>query len=52
MAAVLNSPEIQKVWAAQGAEVPNVPAANVEEYVRAEIQRWTTATRDANIKLD
>lgn len=52
MAAVLNSPEIQKVWAAQGAEVPSVPAANVEEYVRAEIQRWTTATRDANIKLD
>jgi len=29
-----------------------VPAAGAEAYVRAEIQRWTSAVRDANIKLD
>lgn len=52
MNTVLSSPEIQKVWATQGAEVPAVPGSNVEAYVRAEIQRWTTATRNANIKVD
>jgi tripartite-type tricarboxylate transporter receptor subunit TctC len=52
LTAVLNSPEIQKVWATQGAEVPAVSTANVEAYVRAEIHRWTAATREANIKID
>jgi len=52
LAVVLNSPEIQKVWAMQGAELPTVPPANVEAYVRGEIHRWTAANRAANIKID
>lgn len=52
LAIVLNSPEIQKVWAMQGAELPAVPAVEVEAYVRGEIQRWTAANRAAHIKID
>lgn len=50
--AVLNSAEIKKVWATQGAEVPSVPLSNVEAYVRAEVHRWTKATREANIRVE
>ena len=52
VAAALDTPEIQKTWALQGAEVPAVPASNVEAYVEGEIQRWSAANRKANIRLD
>lgn len=47
---VVNSDEIKSIWATQGAEVPSPP--NVDSYVRAEIQRWTKATRDAGIRVE
>jgi len=52
MTEVINSPEIKAVWATQGAEVPAVQPGTVESYVRAEIHRWTKATRDAGIKVE
>lgn len=52
MTAVINSDEIKSIWATQGAEVPSIQPANVESYVRSEIQRWTKATRDAGIKVE
>lgn len=52
LGAVLQSPEIKSVWAAQGAESPTAQQANVESYVQAEIKRWVKATRDARIKVE
>jgi tripartite-type tricarboxylate transporter receptor subunit TctC len=52
MTTVINSEEIKSVWATQGAEVPSVAPADVENYVRSEIHRWTKATRDAGIKVE
>lgn len=50
---VLNSPELKAIWATQGAELPTVgQQVNVESYVRAEVYRWTKATREAGIKVE
>ena len=50
---VLNSQEIKTIWATQGAELPTTQQqANIENYVRSEIHRWTKAVRDAGIKLE
>jgi tripartite-type tricarboxylate transporter receptor subunit TctC len=52
LVSVVNGDEIKAIWATQGAEVPPIPQANVEAYVRAEIFRWTKATRAAGIKVE
>ncbi len=52
LAAVINSQEINSIWAMQGAELPAIQEASVESYVHSEVQRWTRATRDARIKVE
>lgn len=52
LVAALKSPEINAAWQKQGADVPNVSTADVENYVREEIKRWIKTNQDAKIKVE
>ncbi|KDC80443.1 tripartite tricarboxylate transporter family receptor domain protein [Bordetella bronchiseptica MBORD635] len=48
----LKAPAVLEAWRSQGAEVPPAmePAA-LQDYVRAENQRWQKAVRELGIKI-
>jgi len=48
----LQDPAVSDAWAAQGAQIPDMPYSDVDAYVRAEITRWTQTVEELGIALD
>jgi len=52
IAAALQDPAVSATWAAQGAQIPDMPYSEVDAYVRTEIARWTQTVEELGIALD
>lgn len=46
------SPEVSRLWTKLGAEVANIPDAEVNEFVRKETARWTQEVRQLGVKIN
>ncbi len=46
------SPEVSRLWAKLGAEVANIPDAEIDEFVRTETARWTQEVRQLGVKIN
>ena len=49
---VLKMPDIQKIWASQGADAGGQSPAEFAAFVRSEIEKWAKVTKTAGIKVD
>jgi tripartite-type tricarboxylate transporter receptor subunit TctC len=49
---VLQMPDVQKIWASQGADAGGQPPAEFAAFVRSEIEKWAKVTKTAGIKVD
>ena len=49
---VLQTPDIRKAWADQGAEVGGGSPERLAVHVQSELAKWGKLTREANIRLD
>jgi tripartite-type tricarboxylate transporter receptor subunit TctC len=50
--AALNTPELKKIWAEQGAEAGGMPPEEMDKFVKAEIAKWAKVVKDAGAKVD
>src|SRR3954462_5988107 len=48
----IRSPELQNVWAQQGAEFPDLSQQQFATFIDAEIKRWGQVVKAANVKID
>jgi len=48
----LQSPEMQAVWAQQGAEFPNLTQQQFAQFIDSEVKRWGAVVKAANVKAD
>jgi tripartite-type tricarboxylate transporter receptor subunit TctC len=48
----IQSPEMQAVWAQQGAEFPNMTQQQFALFIDSEIKRWGAVVKAANVKAD
>jgi tripartite-type tricarboxylate transporter receptor subunit TctC len=44
--------ELKAIWAAQGAEFPNLSQQQFASFIRAEITRWSAVVKASGAKLD
>ncbi len=49
---IVNSPEMQKIFQDQGAEVDYLAPAEFNKFVAAEITKWGRVVKEANIKVE
>ena len=49
---IVNSPEMQKIFQDQGAEVDYLAPAEFNKFVAAEIAKWGRVVKEANIKVE
>ncbi len=50
--AALETPELKKIWAEQGADPGGMPPAEMEKLVQTEIKKWAKVVKDAGAKVD
>jgi tripartite-type tricarboxylate transporter receptor subunit TctC len=50
--AAMNTPELKRIWAEQGAEAGGMPPEEMEKFVKAEIAKWAKVVKDAGAKVD
>lgn len=50
--AALQTPELKKIWAEQGADPGGMPPAEMEKLVQSEIKKWAKVVKDAGAKVD
>ena len=48
----IQSERLKSVWAAQGAEFPNLTQPQFASFIDAEIKRWATVVKASNVKAD
>lgn len=48
----VQSDELKQVWAAQGAEFPNLTQQQFAQFIDGEVKRWATVVKAANVKAD
>jgi tripartite-type tricarboxylate transporter receptor subunit TctC len=48
----VSSDELKAVWAAQGADFPNLPQAQFASFINNEIKRWAQVVKTSGAKLD
>ncbi len=46
------SDELKAVWAAQGAEFPNLSQQQFASFISGEVKRWNTVVKASNVKAD
>lgn len=52
MVAAMNTPELKKIWAEQGATPGGMPPAEMAALVKSEIAKWAKVVKDAGAKVD
>ena len=52
MVAAMNTPELKKIWAEQGATPGGMPPAEMAALVKSEIAKWSKVVKDAGAKVD
>jgi tripartite-type tricarboxylate transporter receptor subunit TctC len=50
--AAMNTPELKKIWAEQGAEAGGMPPEQMAALVKSEIAKWAKVVKDAGAKID
>lgn len=50
--AAINTPELKKIWAEQGADAGGMPPEQMAALVKSEIARWAKVVKDAGAKID
>ena len=50
--AAMNTPELKKIWAEQGADPGGMSQADMAKLVRSEIEKWAKVVKDAGAKVD
>jgi tripartite-type tricarboxylate transporter receptor subunit TctC len=50
--AAMNTPELKKIWAEQGAEAGGMPPDQMAALVKSEIAKWAKVVKDAGAKID
>jgi tripartite-type tricarboxylate transporter receptor subunit TctC len=50
--AAMETPELKKIWAEQGADPGGMPPVEMEKLVRTEITKWAKVVKDAGAKVD
>ena len=50
--AAINTPELKKIWAEQGAEPGGMPPEQMAALVKSEIAKWSKVVKDAGAKID
>ena len=48
----VQSDELKAIWAAQGAEFPNLSQQQFASFIDGEVKRWATVVKTANVKAD
>jgi tripartite-type tricarboxylate transporter receptor subunit TctC len=48
----MNTPELKKIWAEQGADIGGMPPEDFGKLVRSEIVKWAKVVKDAGAKVD
>jgi tripartite-type tricarboxylate transporter receptor subunit TctC len=52
MVAAMNTPELRKIWAEQGATAGGMPPEEMTKLVRSEISKWAKVVKDSGAKVD
>jgi tripartite-type tricarboxylate transporter receptor subunit TctC len=52
VAKIVNQPEVQKEWAAQGATGMALSIEDFDRYLRGDIEKWAQIVRKAGIKVE
>ena len=50
--AAMNTPELRKIWAEQGAEAGGMPPDQMAALVKSEIAKWAKVVKDSGAKID
>jgi tripartite-type tricarboxylate transporter receptor subunit TctC len=50
--AAINTPELKKIWAEQGADAGGMPPEQMAALVKSEIAKWSKVVKDAGAKID
>jgi len=50
--AAMDTPQLKKIWAEQGAEAGGMSQADMTKLVRSEIEKWAKVVKDAGAKVD
>jgi tripartite-type tricarboxylate transporter receptor subunit TctC len=50
--AVLNQPDVKRIWAEQGADAGGMPPEEMARLVSSEIAKWAKVVKDAGAKVD
>ena len=48
----IQTPELQAIWAQQGAEFPNMTQPQFASFIDGEVKRWATVVKASNVKAD
>jgi len=48
----IQTPELQAIWAQQGAEFPNFSQQQFATFIDGEVKRWAQVVKASNVKAD
>ena len=50
--AAMNTPDLKRIWAEQGADAGGMPPSEMDKLVKSEIAKWAKVVKDAGAKVD
>jgi tripartite-type tricarboxylate transporter receptor subunit TctC len=48
----IQTDEAKAIWAAQGAEFPNLTGAQFDSFIKTELRKWSQVVKASGAKLD
>jgi tripartite-type tricarboxylate transporter receptor subunit TctC len=48
----IQTDEAKAIWAAQGAEFPNLTGAQFDAFIKTELRKWSQVVKASGAKLD